>query len=168
MRLLEIRCLLIVLFLVLPIGCGEDVGTPANNRTAAELVLKQGGSVRVEGVTYAIDKVGKLPAGDIVLKEINLAEKTCTDEDLKMFTDLKALEKLNLYGTGVTNQGLDLLLPLAALKELELSYTLITDEGLRKLKDIKPLEKLTLYGTKVTDDGVKSFQLLHPKVKILR
>jgi hypothetical protein len=163
-----IRCVLIVLCLTLPIGCGDDAGTPANNRTAAELVIQKGGSVRVEGVSYPIDQLAQLPAGDLVLKSVDLAEKQFTDEDLQALTDLKALEKLNLYGTGITDKGVDLLLPLDALTELELSYTLLSDDGFQKLKDLKSLQKLTLYGTKISDDSVKSFQLRRPNVKILR
>jgi hypothetical protein len=149
-------------------GCGDKTGTPANNRAAAELVIQKGGSVRVEGVSYPIDKVTQLPPGDLVLKSVDLAEQKFSDEDLKALTDIKALEKLNLYGTGVTDQGLDLLLPLGSLKELELSYTLISDEGLQKLKDIKSLEKLTLFGTKLSDDSIKSFQLRRTDIKVIR
>lgn len=168
MRLLTIRSVLIGLCLTLSLGCGDKTGTPENNRAAAELVIQKGGSVRVEGVSYPIDQLSQLPADDLVLKSVNLAEKQFTDEDLKALTDLKALERLNLYATDITDQGLDLLLTLDSLKELELSYTLINNEGLQKLKDLKSLEKLTLYGTRIPDDGIKSFQLRRPNVKILR
>ncbi|HSG69072.1 MAG TPA: hypothetical protein VLA12_01585 [Planctomycetaceae bacterium] len=168
MRLLAIRGVLIGLCLTLPTGCGDRTGTPANNRAAAELVIRKGGSVRVEGVSYPIDRLAQLPAGDLVLKSVDLAEKKFTDEDLQALTDLKALEKLNLYGTGITDKGIDLLLPLDALTELELSYTLLTDDGFQKLKELKSLEKLTLFGTKISDDSVKSFQLRRSDVKIYR
>jgi hypothetical protein len=154
--------------LTLSLGCGDKTGTPENNRVAAELVIQKGGSVRVEGISYPIDKLSQLPADDLVLKSVDLAEKQFTDEDLQALTDLKALEKLNLYGTGITDKGVDLLLPLDALTELELSYTLLTDEGFLKLKELKSLEKLTLHGTKISEDSVKSFQLRRPNVKILR
>jgi hypothetical protein len=162
------RTALILSCCALAVGCGKGTGSPENNRAAAELVIQRGGSVRVQGVSYPIDRVGKLPAGKLVLKGIDLSEKQFNDDDLDALTDLKALEQLNLYGTKVTNQGLERLKSLNSLTQLELSYTLIDDEGLQSLKDLKRLEKLTLYGTQVTDDGVKSFQLRNSRIRILR
>ncbi len=67
---------------------------------------------------------------------------------------LTGLQILSLYGTGITDAGLECLRPLRSLKALELTQSSIGTRGLAVLKDLPALEHLEL-AVGVTDAGLK-------------
>jgi internalin A len=62
--------------------------------------------------------------------------------------------------------GLKRLEGLTQLQKLNLWGTQITDSGLQHLKGLKQLRLLLLAGTKVTDEGVKELQQALPNCEI--
>jgi hypothetical protein len=68
---------------------------------------------------------------------------------LEHLQELRQLEKLDLYDTGITDAGLEHLKGLRQLQELGLSGTEVTDAGLEHLKGLRQLRTLDLSFTKV-------------------
>jgi len=159
-----------LLFVLIVMGCGgpENFG---ENREAALLVVNRGGTVRLQNVGYPVDSPAQIPTDEVLVTEVNLAEKSFQDADLQKLKPLSELEVLNLYGTQVTNDGMSSIVEIKGLKTLELSYTAITDEGLNTLTEsgsLKELEELYLYGTDVSQEAVDAFQAKYSGVKVLR
>jgi hypothetical protein len=75
------------------------------NRKAAEWVIAQGGSVQIDGKD--IKAVADLPKGPFTLAQVNLYGTPVTDAGLEHLKELKSLTGLNLKGTKVTPKGLD-------------------------------------------------------------
>ncbi len=71
-----------------------------------------------------------------------------------MVRNLQNIRSLDLASSGLENDGLRALAPLAnSLEYLELSYTEVDDEGLRTLSNMKKLKGLNLSGTPCTGKG---------------
>jgi len=65
------------------------------------------------------------------------------------------VDKVNLAGTNITDNGLRHFNGLTNLTALYLSQTNITDDGLKHLSRLKNLERLSLMGTQISDEGLK-------------
>jgi hypothetical protein len=108
----------------------------------------------------AIERLGgtaepSADAPDGPITQVNLTATACTDEDLKVLTDLPHLQALWLTGTGVTDAGLASLEGLKSLETLSLAGTSIGDVGLEHLTGLTNLRELDLTHTRVTGAGLK-------------
>jgi Leucine-rich repeat (LRR) protein len=113
--------------------------------TAVEAVIK-----KLEGSLHR-DK--RSPGQPIIAVQLGLSQ--CTDADLKMLGQLKALGSLTLYRTVVTDAGLKELAAIKTLTSLDIGATKITDAGIKELAGLPALEHLTLNGTQITGSGLK-------------
>jgi Leucine-rich repeat (LRR) protein len=86
------------------------------------------------------------------LVRLNLARTGVTDADLKHIAKANRLEALNLSATKVTDAGLKHLAGLTALKELNLYDCPVTARGLAHLAGAKTLDNLHLSPRHLTDD----------------
>jgi serine/threonine protein kinase/Leucine-rich repeat (LRR) protein len=120
------------------------------DRKAAEWVIAQGGTVRINGDGREIKAVGDLPRERFTLSSVSLPNTAVTDTGLEHLKELKGLVALDLNGTKVTDLGLAHLRELKALTSLNLYNTSVTDAGLTQLKELKGLTALELRATKVT------------------
>jgi len=96
----------------------------------------------------------------LVLKKTGFEPLKITDAGLKVLSRLEHLERLNLYGNGLSDAGLVHLAAMPRLQALSLDLLGITDVGLKELKSLKQLRDLSLIyaegfaGPKITDDGL--------------
>ena len=75
----------------------------------------------------------------------SLGERTYADERVvKPLSRLTGLKMLRLYGTGMTNKGMEYLRNLRSLQSLELWEAGVSNNGLAALKDLSRLEYLDL------------------------
>ena len=73
---------------------------------------------------------------------------------------LKALEKLDLAQTRISDNGLESVGQLGNLKRLYLGSTAISDAGMANLSRLRNLQSLSLSHTDITDGGVAKLRLL--------
>jgi len=86
------------------------------------------------------------------LRHLELDASNVTDANIAVLNELTSLERLDLYGAQVTNEGLKQL-SLPQLSQLSLAgCTRITNEGLRNLQGLSNLQYLDLSGSSI--DGV--------------
>src|SRR5450432_40893 len=105
---------------------------------------------RINALSGRIDKsdTGKIVA-------IDLANRPATDDDVRLLAAATDLQKLTLWGAGITDAGLEHLAPLVHLTELGLDNTMVTDAGLAKLAPLVNLKTLVLQRSiEVSDDGL--------------
>lgn len=138
-------------------GCGRDE-FPPNSRTVAEWAIARGGAVTIAGQKEELRDANLLPNKPFGIAVINFINADLTQKDFKRLSEVNELDRLSLYGTKISDEGLDSLLGINSLTELELSSTQITDTGLEKLANIETLKKLYLHNTLVTKKGVNAFQ----------
>ena len=100
---------------------------------------------------------------------VNLYGTQITDDGLQHLKELAFLEKLQLRGCrNFTDAGLEHWGGLAGLKTLLIGHTCITDAGLEDLKGLTNLETLDLSTTRVTEEGVRQLRQVLPKCRIRR
>ena len=90
-----------------------------------------------------------------VVVESGLYGSSITDAGLEQLKELSQLHWLNLNGTKITDAGLEQLKELSQLHWLTLNGTKITDAGLEHLKGLTQLHNLWLDNTGVTDTGLE-------------
>jgi len=79
----------------------------------------------------------------------------CNDGDLACLSGLTKLERLNLPGFRIGNDGLRHLAPLTDLKYLYVSGSEeLTDEGLRHLANMRRLDSLVIQNSRITEEGL--------------
>ena len=89
------------------------------------------------------------------LEDLSLqGQSHVADADLYHVAKISSLENLCLWGTSISDTGLTHLNELKALKGLGLSRTRVTDNGLLALVKFRHLTLLELDGTDVTDRGL--------------
>src|SRR5438046_32203 len=104
-------------------------------------------------VEQLVGQVTRSKSGDIVAIDLN--SRPATDDDLQLLVAAPNLQKLVVWGVGISDAGLDHLLALPKLDDLGLLNTRITDAGLAKLIALKKLKSLDLQrDTGITDDGL--------------
>lgn len=101
---------------------------------------------------------------------LNTIRSTITDENIKCLTDLHSLKYLKIFPgfelpTNLTDIALKHISELKALERLTLWGIDITDEGLKHLEKLKSLKWMDLQGCKVTEEGL---QQLKKKLPALR
>jgi serine/threonine protein kinase/WD40 repeat protein len=89
------------------------------------------------------------------LEDLGLWGSQLSDIGLERLTMLSHLRKLNVGRTKVTDAGTGSLANFPKLTDLVLSYNPISDAGLPPLKSLPRLQSLSLEGTRVTDAGLK-------------
>ena len=102
------------------------------------------------------------------VKAVVLYGTQVTDAGLEQLKGLSQLRELRLHFTRVTDAGLEQPKGLSQLRELRLHETRVTDAGLEQLKGLSQLQSLSLNGTKVTSEDLKKLQQALPKCKINR
>jgi serine/threonine protein kinase/Leucine-rich repeat (LRR) protein len=140
-----------------------DPASMSPDRRAAEWVIAQGGSVRIQATGEEPDtarKLAELPAGDFRLLDVDLSRcQRAIDDGLTVLRGLSSLEALYLVETLVSDQGLSNLVdegrkPLTNLKRLYLDQTQVTEAGLRHLSGSTALEGLLLSKTQIRNWSV--------------
>ena len=102
------------------------------------------------------------------LEKVDLGSTRVTESAMKdVLSKMTRLKKLNLRGTGATDELMKTLGELKTLEWLNLYGTQVSDEGLKALGGLKSLKKLYLFETQVTRDGVDSLQEDLPDVEII-
>jgi outer membrane protein assembly factor BamB len=96
------------------------------------------------------------------LKKTAFEKNRVADTGLEKLTALSKLERLNIAGNAVTNDGLKLLARFPDLREVDLSILAVDDKGLAHLPAVKKLEWLNVRysegfgGVIITNAGIKS------------
>jgi hypothetical protein len=98
-----------------------------------------------------IVKLGPSPRGDVAIGHLS---------------GLIMLEELDLSGSGVTDAGLQKLLPLSRLSTLNLRDTRIGDSAIPALAALGSLRELDLGGTNVTDAGLRALMRQRPEILV--
>ena len=100
-------------------------------------------------------KIRRNEAGEIV--EIDLKNRRTKDEDVPMIVTAPQLEKLALWGSGITDAAIDSLLGSQSLVQIDLENTRITDAGLAKLATLPKLKSVDLRrATRITNKGISA------------
>lgn len=92
--------------------------------------------------------------------------KAKNDAGLKVLTELRDLQILDLTDSQVTDAGLSYLEALPHLERLRLDGTQISDAGLEHLKKMPQLREVYLYATQVTERGVADLRKALPQAEI--
>jgi internalin A len=71
---------------------------------------------------------------------------------------LSQLELLNLYQTGMTDEGMDCFDACRKLKTLSLGIPNVGDAGFMHFRNLESLEKLIISGSNVTDEGLSALR----------
>lgn len=161
--------------------------------SAAEHVLKLGGTFILHGATIPVKDASKIPPGPLPVRLVNLNGLKVRDEQIEPLKSLSKLEELHLEGSYltdkglahlqelkklqildlhksiyITDKGLDSLKALPSLQKLELSYTRIGDGGADTLAAMKQVKTLHLTGTRVTAAGLKKLKEGLPNCEVLK
>jgi hypothetical protein len=94
------------------------------------------------------------PPGLGGLRSLTLYGTQVSDAGLEPVGRLTHLQSLHLSDTPVTDAGLQHLRELTELRELGLNRTRVTDAGLSQLRGLPNLSSLALDGTRITDAGL--------------
>jgi uncharacterized membrane protein len=97
---------------------------------------------------------------------LNLAGTQLTDDDLELISQLKNLRKLRIENNSISDKGLISLEGLEYLESLNLYGTGISDAGLGSLAKLKELKELYIGQTRVSGQGIKSLQQSNPALDI--
>ncbi len=97
---------------------------------------------------------------------LNLAGSQVSNEGLEVLTNLKNLGRLHLENSTVTDAGLSHIAKLERLEYLNLYGTGITDAGIAQLKGLKHLENLYLWKTNVSYDAAMELEKQIPGLKV--
>src|SRR5689334_21327613 len=101
------------------------------------------------------------------IEDLNLyfAEQI-SDESTAIFRNWKHLKKLNLRGTKITDNTLDILGGVQTLESLDIGWAQITDTGLDHLSTLTNLRWLTMGGNKLTDTALQFLRTM-PQLEYL-
>jgi len=123
-----------------------------------------GAIVKTDASGDVVEVSAGSPADDELLRELSTLPKLrllnvdsttrVTPAGLAHIAAMPALESLNLYDLGVTDDDLRHIAKQTGLRELSLAENSVTDVGLERLKDLRNLEKLQLNGNRITDAGL--------------
>lgn len=99
---------------------------------------------------------------------VDLGMRSADDSTLEHVARFPQLKELSLWGTGITDAGLQRLEGLVELEKVDLSDTAVTDAGLQHLKRLPKLKEVGLKNTRVTVAGVRELQQAMPQAKVRR
>ena len=129
----------------------KDWGSPAQQRLAAEIVLRNFGGVRLEGREGRIFDVEDLPKDSFGITEVSLVDRPVPDEHLSYLADAPSVRSLNLTGSGATDAASTYIARLRRLRDLRLGSTKITDATFTQLNVLAALEELYVSNTIIGD-----------------
>lgn len=135
----------------------EPIDYPSE-RDMAERVLSLSGSVviRTSSGDQTVTAPRDLPSGEFTVTSIDLSSKAAvSDDDLLLLGKLSRLSRLQLQGTGISDQSMATISQLERLNYLGIGKTKVTDAGVALLGHMEALERLNLQDTKVTSEGIK-------------
>ncbi len=122
--------------------------------------------LKTDSIAQVLKTLGSVP----VLAELDVSGTSLDDTDLAPFAigGFKKLVRLNLYQTGTTDRGVELLVPLAGqLVWLNLDATAVTDAGSKNIAKFTSLTFLHLGRTAISDvsagtiGSISSLKKLH-------
>ena len=99
------------------------------------------------------------------LKELHICYRREVTS-IKDLLDLPNLGVLDLYGTGITDEGLKGIGKMKKLWALSLVSTSITDASIKELSELKSLVGLSLMDTKLTPAGLAALKKAVPRCSI--
>ncbi|MBL7873811.1 MAG: chitobiase/beta-hexosaminidase C-terminal domain-containing protein [Cyclobacteriaceae bacterium] len=99
---------------------------------------------------------------------LNLSKMPLGDSDLKVISQFKKLERLNLNFTNITGSGLSDLKALTKLQSLSLSGTAVDNQNVESVLSLPELKELFIWDTKVTEEQCKVWQQKYPAIKIVQ
>src|SRR5882724_2326302 len=134
-----------------------------SQRDVAEWIIRQGGSLTVDGRADPIARIEDLPAGQLLIRGINLVGTLVEPTDLRRFSGLTGLRELELPGPQWNpnagskldaNDEFEAIANLTGLEKLHFSLHFLTninvqDKGLARLAKLTHLKELRLAQTKV-------------------
>lgn len=88
------------------------------------------------------------------MRQLVLANTPTTDVHLDHLRSTLGLERLDLSGTRISDEGIEKIANLPLLHDLALDRTGITDRSLKRLGTMR-LQQLTVGNTRITDQGIK-------------
>ena len=135
-------------------------------RLFAASLLGRGAHITVRsGVDDRLATTGDdLPAQDFVIIGVAFSgiglEENLDDAELAEIASLPSIETLYLYGTDITDSGLERLRGAVNLAYLNLKYTRVTGFGFTSLKDLSELTTLQLGGELINDQSLANVATL--------
>ncbi len=114
------------------------------------------GFIQVNGYHPATDAMFAFLRGLRHLERVDINGGDLSDEGLKSLAHCRDLVSLGVGGNHVTDAGLETLGGLTRLERLRLDDTNVTDAGLEKLKDLKRLKVLQVSSLAFTGSGLDS------------
>ena len=142
-------------------GCSNSVAPIVIEENVAENKVVQ----FIEKLRGKVARDEELPDKPVIA--VALFGTKVTDAGLQQLAELKSLHTLNLGNTRVTDAGLQQLAGLTNLTMLTLDGTQITDAGLQQLAGLTNLTRLFVRGTQITDAGVAYIGKVLPNCKIV-
>jgi len=99
--------------------------------------------------------IGKMQS----LQSLDLSESTIDDRSLRHIEHLP-LHDLNLFGTNISDRGVQHIAKIKTLRSLNIGATQISDEAIEQLSSLVDLEVFRFCATKITDKGFQSLARL--------
>ena len=154
--------ILVMMVAVVLVGCSNE--TPETSQAAeAEPQVAPEPSLEPDPVPPSEEKIVSI-SDPIVEKAIRRELNTGFGEFTK--ADLEKVTELELYSSGITDEGLKEVAKLENLKHLSSGLTQITDEGLKEIAKLQRLTELFMENTKVTKEGVAELKKALPNCNI--
>jgi internalin A len=136
----------LIVLIAAPVAAQTKSAPPAAKINPAEAAAVQ--RIEARGGFVVRDRDGNVT-------EASLARTWATDEDLVYVAQLKALKKLDLSFTLVTDKGIKELMALGQLDDLNLETAeALTDASMNYVKNIRTLRRLKVRGVDITDVGM--------------
>jgi len=143
----------IKLWVLLGLSPRESAKLRVQNPQAYQLTIAD----RIRKDPDDLSGLSELDPNDLFWLSVSTEMGSRTGADPRIFESISRLtgvKILTLFGTGITDEGLECVRPLRSLRGLELLQASISNRGLAVLKDLPALEYLEL-DTGVTDAGLK-------------
>jgi uncharacterized membrane protein len=116
---------------------------------------------------YQPTSLEELKAVKDQLVSLNLSKMPVTDNDLRVVSEFKNLERLNLNFTSIRGEGLRHLASMTRLKSIALSGTDITRENLEVVLSIPALRQVFIWNTGIREKERSDLQAEHPGITFI-
>jgi uncharacterized membrane protein len=97
---------------------------------------------------------------------MDLSRLDLSELDKSLLAEFHNLTRLNMSGTGISDDTLEYLSTLSNLMYLNLYATNISDNGIQHLQELTNLSSLYLWRTNITPEGIESLQSIFPDLYI--
>jgi len=155
----------VLLWVRLALGPRESAKLRVQNPQAYQLTIAD----RVRKDPDDLSGLSELDPNDLFWLSVGTEMGSRTGADPRIFESisrLTGLKILTLFGTGITDEGLECVRPLRSLRGMELLQASISNRGLAVLQDLPALEYLEL-DTGLTDAGLRQIAQM-PNLRWLR